>query len=165
MQRTATVQRTDTTQAARYVSSRVLGDLLSIHEKFHMDTERRMKALAHDMEVGLIYDCLSELRLFLYSQWSTQPIRVYIYERVARGSFAPSPHSGRIARSSELIGGRIEYEVGLRDRSMWEALKSRHQLRLPWSSCSGRSTVGMSAAADGGYASGELGFSRTMYTR
>ena len=165
MQRTMTAQRTDTTQAARYVSSRVLGDLLSIHEKFHMDAEWRMRELAHDVEVGLAYDCLSELRLFLYSPRSNQPIRVYIYERVASGSFAHSPHSGRIARSSELIGGRIEYEVGLRDRSIWEDLKRRNQLHLPWGPCSGKSIAGMSAAADGGYASGGLGFSRTMYTR
>ena len=160
-----TAQRTDTTQAARYVSRRVLGDLLSINEKFEMGTETTMRKLAHDVEVGLAYDCLSELRLFLYSLWSNQPIRVYIYERVASGSFAPSPHSGRVARSSELIGGRIEYEVGLRNRPKWEYLKRNHQLRLSWSPCTGQSTAGMIATADGGYASGELGFSRTMYTR
>lgn len=164
MQRTMTVQRTDTTQAARYVSSRVLGDLLSIHEKFGMSTEWEMRALAHDLEIGLAHDCLSNLRLFLYSLWSSQPIRVYIYERVASGSFAPSPHSGRIARSSELVGGRIEYEVGLRDRLKWEELKRYDLLDLSWNPCRGRSTAGMIAAADGGYASGELGFSRTMYT-
>ena len=164
MQRTMTVQRTDTTQAARYVSSRVLGDLLSIHEKFGMSTERELRALAHDLEIGLAHDCLSNLRLFLYSLWSSQPIRVYIYERVAIGSFASSPHSGRIARSAELVGGRIEYEVGLRDRLKWEELKRYDLLVLSWNPCRGRSTAGMTAAADGGYASGELGFSRTMYT-
>ena len=165
MQRTMTAPRTGTIQAARYVSRRVLGDLLSIHEKFHMDTERRMRALAHDVEVGLAYDCLSALRLFLYPFGSNQLNRAYIYERVAAGSFASSPHSGRIARSSELIGGRIEYEVGLRDRLTWEALKLHDQLHLPWSACKGQSIAGMTATADGGYASGELGFSRTMYTR
>ena len=165
MQRTMTVQRTDTTQAARYVSSRVLGDLLAIHEKFGMSTEWEMRALAHDLEIGLAHDCLSNLRLFLYSLWSSQPIRVYIYERVASGSFAPSPHSGRIARSSGLVGGRIEYEVGLRDRLKWEELKRYDLLDLSWNPCIGQSTAGMTAVADGGYASGELGFSRTMYTR
>lgn len=164
MQRTMTVQRTDTTQAARYVSSRVLGDLLSIHEKFGMGTEWEMRALAHDLEIGLAHDCLSNLRLFLYSLWSSQPIRVYIYERVASGTFASSPHSGRIVRSSELVGGRIEYEVGLLDRLKWEDLKRYDLLHLSWNPCRGRSTAGMTAAADGGYASGELGFSRTMYT-
>ena len=165
MQRTMTVQRTDTTQAARYVSRRVLGDLLSIHEKFDMNSESEMRKLVHDVELGLVHDCLSHLRLFLYPPRSSQPIRVYIYERVASGSFAPSPHSGRIARSSELIGGRIRYEVGLRDRPTWEYLKHHRQLHLSWSPCKGQSTAGMTAVADGGYASGELGFSRTMYTR
>lgn len=165
MQRTIVVQRTDTTEAARYVSDRVLGDLLSIHEKFGMSTEGEMKALAHDVELGLAHDCLSALRLFLYSPSGGQPARVYIYERVAVGSFAASPHSGRIARSWELVGGKIEYEVSLQDRSVWEKLKASNQLHLPWNYCRGRSISGMTATANGGYTSGDLGFSRTIYTR
>ena len=165
MQRTMAAQRTDTTQAARHVSSRVLGDLLSIHEKFGMGNEAEMRDLAHDLELGLTCDCLSVLRLFLYPCYRHQPIRVYIYERVAVGSFATSRHSGRIARSPDLIGGRIEYEVSIRNPPTWEELKLRRQLRLHWSPCTGQSTASMTATANGGYASGELGFSRTMYTR
>ena len=93
MQRTLARQKTDTF-AARKVGHRVLGDLLSIHEKFRMDTEAGMRNLAHDIEIGLAYDCLSSLSLFLYPSGMCQPHRVYIYRRVAAGSFAPSSHSG-----------------------------------------------------------------------
>ena len=162
---TRTASGTDTTQAVRYLGNRVLGDLLSIHEKFSMGEEWELRALAHDVEVGLAHDCLSELRLFLYAVGSQDPTRVYVYERVAAGVFSASTHSGRIARSRELMGGRIEYEVGLRSRLTWDELKAEGQLRLSWSPCVGRSVAGMSATADGGYASGGLGLSRTVYTR
>lgn len=166
MQRTMVMQRTETTEAAaQFVGRRVFGDLRSIHEKFGMSTLVELKNLAHDLEVGLAHDCLSELRLYLTAVGAEQPSRVYVYERVAAGSFAPSAHSGRIERSRELVGGRLEYEVSLRDRETWERLKRTGQLRKYWRPCNGRSTSGMTAKADGGYASGELGLARTMYTR
>ena len=162
---TRTMSRTGTAQAARYLGTRVLGDLLSIHEKFSMGDEGEMRALAHDVELGLAHDCLSELRLFLYAVRSQEPTRVYIYERVAAGTFSASTHSGRIARSRELTDGRIGYEVSLHDRATWDKLKAGGHLSLSWSPCVGRSIAGMSATTDGGYASGELGLSRTVYTR
>lgn len=167
MQRTAALQRADTTQAVCYVNRRVLGDLSSIHEKFGMSTVSELNDLAHDLEVGLACDCLSELRLFLYRPGAYQPSRVYIYRRTAIGSFSPSNHSGRIQRSAELAGGRLEYEVRLRDENAdaWDSLREEGRLRIPWQPCNGRSLSGMTAKADGGYASGELGLSRTMYTR
>lgn len=165
MQLTAVAQRTDTTQAARYVASRVLGDLLSIHEKFGVSTVADLHDLAHDLEVGLAHDCLSELRLYLTAVGAVQPSRVYVYKRVAAGSFAPSAHSGRIERSRELVGGSLEYEVSLRDRETWERLKQTGQLRKYWRPCNGRSTSGMTAKADGGYASGDLSLQRTVFTR
>lgn len=165
MQGTMTAQRTGTALAARYVSSRVLGDLLSIHEKFHIGTKKEMRDLVHDLELGLVHDCLSSLRLCLYTSLGHSPTRVYVYERVAIGSFAPSSHSGRITYSPELFRGKIEYEISLRDRSKWEALKLGGQLQLIWSPCNRQSIAGMTATADGGYASGDLGLSRTMYMR
>lgn len=165
MQLTAVAQRTDTAQDARHVSTRVLGDLLSIHEKFGVSTAAELRDLAHDLEVGLAHDCLAELRLYLTAVGDHEPSRVYVYRRVGVGSFAPSPHSGRIERSSDLVGGRLEYEISLRDRKTWEDLKLAGQLRISWRPCNGRSTSGMTAKADGGYSSGELGLSRTMYTR
>lgn len=165
MQRTTAFQRTDTTQAAGYVSRRVLGDLSSIHEKFGMSTGSELNDLAHDLEVGLARDCLSELRLFLYQPSASQPSRAYTYRRTAVGSFSPSNHSGRIQRSTELVGGWLEYEVTLRDENTWDSLRSEGQLRLNWQPCNRRSLSGMTAKADGGYVSGELGLSRTMYTR
>lgn len=162
---TRTISQTDTTQAARYVSDRVLGDLLSIHEKFDMGTLSEMKRLAHDVRVGLAHDCLAELRLFLYPPSALQHSRAYIYERVGVGSFGPSPHSGRIERSSQLIGGRIEFEVTPHDRETWDRLKDDGKLRISWRPCIGRSMDGMTAKADGGYAKSDLAFSRTAYTR
>ena len=164
MQRTTARQMTDTALAARYVAHRVLGDLLSIHEKFRMNTETEMRNLAHDIESGLAYDCLNSLSLFLYPFGGYQPHRVYVYRRVAAGSFAPSPHSGRIDRSSLLVGGRLEYEVSLRNRETWHRLQQAGQLRIPWRSCYGRSTAGMSEQNDGGYTSGDLALSRTCLT-
>ena len=165
MQRTMVAQRTDTAQAVRYVTSRILGDLLSIHEKFGMSTVAELQDLAHDLELGLTHDCLSELRLYLAAAGADEPSRVYVYERVAAGSFAPSAHSGRIERSRELLDGRLEYQVSLRDRETWEHLKHTDQLRIRWLPCKRRSTSGMTERADGGYASGELSLARTMYTR
>ena len=165
MSATRTISRTDTTQAARYVGARVWGDLQSIHEKFSMGLLENLADLAHDIQVGLAHDCLDELRLFLYPPGVLQPGRVYKYERVAAGTFAPSSHSGRIERSHELIGGRLEYEVTPGDREMWERLKRSGQLRISWRRCTGRSIVGMTERADGGYAKGDLGLSRTVYTR
>lgn len=162
---TRTASQTDTTQAARYVSARVWGDLRSIHEKFCMGTLNELADLAHDVQVGLAHDCVAELRLFLYQPGASQPSRGYIYERVVAGSFAPSSHSGRIGRSRDLVGGRIDYEVKLRSRATWERLKSQGLLRIPWRPCTGQSTSGMTARADGGYAKGEVAFSRTALVR
>ena len=160
MQRTRTMSETDTTQAARFVSNRITGDLLSIHEKFGMKTERELRQLAHDIEIGLRHDCLESLSLFLYPPgWSSTVHTAYIYRRAAPGSFAPSPHSGRIERCSRLVGGSMRYEVRLRCRDTWAALKP--QLLISWAPCVGQTTHGMSATADGGYASGQLGMSRT----
>ena len=163
MQSTLTRQKTDTL-AARRVAHRVLGDLLSIHEKFRMNTEAGMRNLAHDIEIGLAYDCLNSLSLFLYPSGGHLPHRVYVYRRVAAGSFSASPHSGRIGRDSLLVGGPFEYEVTLRDRETWNWLKQSALLRIPWTACHGRPTAGMSAHNDGGYTSGELAFSRTCLT-
>ena len=165
MPATRTASRTDTAQAARYVSARILGDLRSIHEKFSMGSLEELNDLAHDVQVGLTHDCLAELRLFLYPPGVLHHTRAYIYERVAAGSFAASPHSGRIERSSSLVGGRIDYEVKLRDMTTWESLKSQGLLRVPWRPCTGRSTSGMTARADGGYAKGDVALARTMLVR
>ena len=165
MQQTATRQRISTTVAVRYVRNRVLGDLLAIYEKFQMSTEERMRSLGHDVGVGLDDDCLDRLSLFLYRQGSSEPDRAYVYDRVAPGTFDPSRHSGRITRDSSLVGGCIDFEVCLRDRSRWERLIRGGALRLPWEPCRGRSTQGMYDEADGGYASGDVGFSRTCFLR
>ena len=159
MQRTRTMAQTDTTQAARYVSNRIRGDLLSIHEKFGMNTVSELGRLAHDIEVGLRHDCLDSLSLFLYPPGWHTPHTAYIYSRAAPGSFELSPHSGRIARCSILVGGFLRYEVRLRCSATWEALKP--QLLIPWAPCVRQTTHGMSATADGGYASGQIGMSRT----
>lgn len=164
MQRTTTIPRTDTAQAARYVANRILGDLLAIREKFGVSTDREVRDLAHDVEVGLQYDCLNRLSLFLYPKGWTRPHTAYLYDRVAPGSFSPSPHSGRIARCSILVGGYLHFEVSLRDASVWEQLKVR-SLKIAWSPCVGQSTNGMSAKSNGGYASGDIGFSRTYMRR
>lgn len=166
MQRTMLAQRTETTEAAaQFVGRRVFGDLRSIHEKFGMSTLAELTNLAHDLEVGLAHDCLSELRLILFPRGAYRPSRIYVYKRVAIGSFAPSDHSGRIERSKELVGGNLGYEVFVRDMGTWEYLKQTGQLWISWQPCGGESTSGMAAKADGGYASGELGLARTMYTR
>ena len=162
MQRTMTAARTDAA-AARFVSSRVLGDLLSIREKFSMSSDREVRDLAHDIELGLAWDCLNALNLFLYPPGWRLPHTAYIYRRVAPGSFEVSPHSGRIARCTILVGGTLKFEVSLRHRDVWETLKP--QLRISWSPCTAQSTANMSAKADGGYASGELGFARTHLRR
>lgn len=163
MQRTRTIQQTETTtHAARYISTRILGDLLSIHEKFNISTKEELIDLAHDVQIGLAHDCLSDLRLFLYPPGIYEPSRIYVYRRVDVGSFAPSNHSGRIQRSGELDGGRINYEVTLRDVTAWNNLRDR--LRISWCPCNGRSIYGTVATTDGGYVSGGLGVSRTMYT-
>lgn len=163
MQHTRTKQRTDTTQAARYVTNRLRGDLRAIHEKFNMSSMNELMNLAGDIELGLSHDCLSGLSLFLYPPAWTEPLTAYIYERVAPRSFAHSPHSGRIARCAPLIGDRLTFEVTLLDSNTWASLKPR--LKINWISCTGTSTAGMAATSDGGYASGELGFSRTRLQR
>ena len=162
---TRTISQTDTTQAARYVGTRVLGDLLSIHEKFGMGNWRELEDLVHDVQVGLEYDCLAELWLFLYPPWASQPGRVYEYKRTEPGHFAASRHSGRIERSRDLEGGRIGYQVVLHNRDMWERLKATGRLRLHWVQSTGLSVAGMTARADGGYARAHLGLSRTVYNR
>lgn len=163
MQQTRVMQTTDTAQAARYVTNRVRGDLRAIHEKFNMSSLREIQNLADDVELGLSYDCLNRLSLFLYPPGRSTPHTAYIYKRVAPGSFEPSAHSGRIVRCNLLVDGYLEFEVGLRDSSKWASL--RKQLKINWVSCIGTSTTGMTQAADGGYASGELGFSRTYLRR
>lgn len=165
MQRTATRQRTDTTEAVRYVQNRVLGDLLAINEKFELRSEQDMRDLAHDVGLGLFYDCLESLRLFLYRSRWYEPHRAYVYYRSAPGSFDSSPHSGRIAWDGDLVGGRLEFEVYPRNQALWESLKQKGLLCINWGPCSGRSTQGMTARADGGYASGDIGFSRTCFAR
>ena len=164
MQRTMTMPRTDTTQAARYVANRVLGDLLAIREKFGVSTDRELRDLAHDLEIGLRHDCLNKLSLFLFPRGWDNPHTAYIYDRVAPGSFRASPHSGRIARCSILVGGSLSYEVNLRDADTWDRLKAR-DLRITWSPCVGQSTHGMCAKSNGGYTSGDLGFSRAYLRR
>ena len=164
MQRTLNRQRTETTEAVRFVESRVLGDLLAIHEKFRMGAEDSMRSLAHDVGVGLRHDCLECLRLFLFPRFGYEPHRAYVYHRAAPGSFDHSPHSGRIARDGSLVDGRFEFEVWLRDRLSWEQLKREGRLRIPWGPCVGRSTRGMCVRPDGGYASGDVALSRTYLT-
>ena len=163
MQQTRVMQTTDTTQAARYVTNRVRGDLRSIHEKFGMSSLSEIGNLADDIELGLCRDCLNGLSLFLYPHgWST-PHTAYKYERVAPGSFEHSAHSGRIVRCNLLVNGHLGFEVTLRDRQTWARL--RPWLKIKWVSCTGTSTAGMAGVADGGYASGDLGFSRTHCRR
>ena len=165
MQQTVTRQRTSTMEAVRYVENRLLGDLLAIHEKFEMTTEERMRFLAHDVGVGLAHDCLDSLSIFLYRPGDYEFHRAYVYHRVAPGSFVHSPHSGRIARDSSLVGGRIDFELLPRDRPQWERLKQLGRLQLRWKPSRGRSMHGMYEQADGGYASGDVGISRTCFTK
>lgn len=164
MQLTTTMPRTDVTQAARYLGNRVLGDLLAIREKFGVSTERELRDLAHDVEIGLRHDCLNSLSLFLFPKGWVIPHTAYVYHRVAPGTFRASSRSGRIARCSMLVGGSLSYEVSLRDKDTWYILNAR-SLRIAWSPCVGQSTDGMFAKSDGGYASGDLGFSRTCLRR
>lgn len=165
VQQTMIRQRTDVTTDVRYVQNRVYGDLLAIHEAFGIDTKEHMYKLAHDVGLGLSSDCLGQLSLFLYQYGCFAPHRVYRYRRVAPGSFDHSSHSGRITRDANLFGGRLESEIALINRSVWEELKTRSQLYLRWGPCVGRSTYGMRERSDGGYASGEVGFSRTCLIR
>lgn len=165
MQHTATAQRTDTAAAAHRVARRVHGDLLAIHERFDMETESNLANLAHDVQVGLEHDCISQLKLFLYQKGATAPTRAYVYDRAAPGSFAPSSHSGNIERNTSLVGGELKYEIFLRDREIWEKLKKDGKLRISWSPCEGRSTAGMKSRIDGGYTSGEIGLSRACFSR
>ena len=130
-----------------------------------METERNLADLAHDVQVGLEYDCISQLKLFLYQKGADKPARAYIYARAAPGSFAPSSHSGNIERNTSLVGGELKYEVFLRNRETWEKLKKAGRLRIAWSPCEGRSTAGMNSKVDGGYASGEIGFLRQCFSR
>ena len=161
MQRTRARSETDITQAARRVSNRVRGDLLSIHEKFRMSTQQELLKLAHDICIGLEYDCLESLLLFLYPPGWSAPLTAYEYCRAAPGSFGQSRHSGRIERCSRLVGGALRYEVRPRCRDTWDALKPR--FRIGWTPCNGTTMQGMAASPDGGYASGNLGLSRTRY--
>lgn len=165
MQRTILQQKTDTNLAARRVARRVLGDLLAIHEKFDMDTESNVRNLAHDLELGLAHDCIESLKLFLYRKGATAPRRAYQYERVAAGSFSASAHSGRIVLDTLLVGGRLEFEVRLRDRKKWESLKADGNPLIRWGPCDGRSMSGMSSSSNGGYTSGSIGFARTCFTQ
>ena len=164
MQRTMVAQRTDTAQDVRYVSNRVLGDLLSIHEKFGMATESSMRALAHDVQVALTYDCISALRLLLYPPGWTVALRVYDYQRVAPGSFEASPHSGRIERCALLVGGSITFEVSVKDTEIWDRLSSNQEFALNWRSTQGTSLSGLRATANGGYGAGDVALARTVYT-
>lgn len=163
MQQTRVMQTTDTREAARYVTNRVRGDLQAIHEKFGMSSPREIENLANDIELGLCLDCLNGLSLFLYPQGWSKPLIAYKYERAAPGSFERSAHSGRIARCKILVNGHLEFEVAIRDWRIWSSL--RQWLRIQWVSCIGTSTAGMVGVADGGYASGDLGFSRTHFRR
>ena len=165
MQRTTTAERTNTGVAARRVGRRVRGDLLAIHERFDMRTAKHLEDLAHDIQVGLEHDCISEFKLFLYKKGASEPTRAYTYRRTAPGSFAPSEHSGNIARNSSLVGGRLDYEVWPRSGGKWDQLKKAGKLRIGWSPCTGRSTAGMTSAADGGHASGQIGFARDCLSR
>ena len=165
MLRTTTVSTIDTKAAARFVGNRVLGDLLSIHEKFGVRTEQELRNLAYDVTLGLLHDCLNRLSLFLYPTSWTQPHTAYVYERTAPGSFTPSSRSGRIERCSMLVGGTLDYEVSLRDRGVWDELKRQGHLKIDWKPCAGQSTAGMTNRTDGGYASGNIGFSRNHLRR
>ena len=165
MQRTTAVSMIDTRAAARFVGNRVLGDLLSIHEKFGMGTEHELRNLAYDVTLGLLHDCLDRLSLFLYPISWTAPHTAYVYERTAPGSFTPSSRSGRIERCSILVGGTLDYEVNLRKLDVWEDLKRRGLLKIGWQPCVGQSMAGMTRRTDGGYASGNIGFSRDHLRR
>jgi len=158
---------TDTDLAARRVSRRVHGDLLSMIEKLDVTSSTDISSLVHDLRVGIACDCIAQLSVFLYQKGADRddPHRVYEYRRVARGSFEESAHSGRIAYDWALAGGRVEFEVTPRDSAAWDKLKSDGSLKLPWSYCTGRSTAGMTVSADGGYGAGTIGLARSCRTR
>lgn len=153
--------------AARRVSRRVHGDLDSMIEKLAVTSTTDISSLVHDLRVGIERDCIARLSAFLYQKGADrdEPHRVYEYQRVSRGTFEESAHSGRIAYDSALSGGRIEFQVTPRNRVVWEKLKSDGELRIPWSSCKSRSTAGMSLSSDGGYGAGTIGLSRSCRTR
>lgn len=163
--RTAATQRTSTTQDAQFVARRVRGDLLSIHEKFGIGTERLMCDLAHDLELGLYHGCVATFRVFLYPPSSSDPSHCYHYERANVDTFQVRPHSGGIARAPSLLRGRHRCEIELSDAGTWDQLRRQGRLRRPWRSRVGTSTDGMTSSTDGGYASGALGVSRTLFTR
>ena len=165
MQRTITDSTIDSRAAARFVGNRVLGDLLSINEKFGMRTEQELRSLAYDVTLGLLHDCLDRLSLFLYPISWTQPHTAYVYERTAPGSFTPSSRSGRIERCSMLVGGTLHYEISLIERHIWDELARAGHLKLAWKPCAGQSTTGMTSRTDGGYASGDIGFARNHLRR
>ena len=163
MELTRQVTASRTEEDALWVGRRILGDLLAIHEKFGIATEGYMRGLASDISLGLVADCLDSLTLFLYEPYGIDPVAAYKYTRSAPSTFAASPHSGRIQRDSRLIGGRMEAEVTFRNKTTWNSLA--HQFSLTWTHCVGQSIAGMIATANGGYAAGNVGMSRTYYSR
>ncbi len=158
---------TDTDLAARRISRRVHGDLLSMIEKLDVTSSTNISSLVHDLRVGIARDCIEELSVFLYQKGADrdEPHRVYEYRRVARGTFEESAHSGRVLYDATLAGGRIEFEVTPRNRTVWDNLKRDGKLEIPWSRCKGRSTAGMALSADGGYGAGSIGLARSCRTR
>lgn len=158
---------TDTDLAARRVSRRVHGDLDSMIEKLAVTSATDISSLVHDLRVGIAHDCIELLSVFLYQKGADRDElhRVYEYQRVARGTFEESAHSGRITYEQALAGGRIEFEVTPRNRAAWDKLKTDGELEIPWSPCTGRSSAGMTLSADGGYGSGTIGLARSCRTR
>ena len=157
-QKTTTI----TEQDAAFVSRRLLGDLLSVHEDYGMESWGYFVDLAHDLELGLYHECVSKALFMLYKKDSTVEEEILVYT-VEDREFTPSSHSGRLPFNADLVGGWFNAHVT--KSAGWDDLETKNKFRLNWTPRAAPSTAGMTAASDGGYSSGALRVSRTAYRR
>jgi hypothetical protein len=161
LQRTKTYTRQD--QAAQ-LARRLRGDFQAIHRLYGCRTANYMDDLAHDIELGIEYDCIRSFKIYLRHSLTQIVIEAYTYDVTSGSDADASLHSGRFNYNEQLANAIFEPFITLSDPKIWGDLKRDGRLKIDWVlSADTENLASLFSANDGAYVAGDLAITRKKY--
>ena len=151
------------TEDAQKVARKFLGDLQALERLYEIGDDDHLRNMAHDLEVGLVHNCISHVRLCFLDTGTDKPIAVYHYAVSPSGNLTAALHSGRFRFDARLHYSRFTIQVTPSNSQKWEELKRDGSLCLRWSPANVLDLSGLVVRDDGAYTAGDLALRRSAY--